>query len=83
MDISKTRVATIMQSVFADELGGLALTDDLELLESGIIDSLALTRLAARLEEEIAGLRVADSDITPENFGSVNRAHEYLSRAEM
>ena len=72
-----------MQSVFADELCGLLLTDDLELLESGIIDSLALARLAAQLEEEFPGLRVADSDITPENFGSVNRAHKYLLRAKV
>jgi acyl carrier protein len=51
--------------------------DDLELVESGIIDSFALTKIVAALETAYAGLRVPDSDATVEGRQrSANRREE-------
>lgn len=75
-------IANLVARTFAAELGNIALTDDLDLLESGIIDSLALTKLAAELESSVPGLKIPDSDITPENLGSVDRIVAYLSGRE-
>jgi acyl carrier protein len=73
-------IRNLVAITFTSELAGISLTDDLELLESGIIDSLALNTLVARLEEAIPGLRIPDSDVTPEALGSVDRIAAYLSR---
>jgi acyl carrier protein len=72
-----------LRGVVADavrqELGGIELTDDLELVESGIIDSFALTKIVAALETAYAGLRIPDSDATVDNLGSVDRIKAYLA----
>lgn len=47
-----------------------ALTDDLMLLESGIIDSLGVLDLVQFLEEHFR-IKVDDEDLTPENFGTL------------
>jgi acyl carrier protein len=73
-------IATLVAETFAPQLGDITLTDDLELLTSGIIDSLALNSLVARLEEAVPGLRIPDSDVTPEALGSVGRICTYLSK---
>jgi acyl carrier protein len=73
-------IATLVAETFASQLGDITLTDDLELLTSGIIDSLALNSLVARLEEAVPGLRIPDSDVTPEALGSVDRICTYLSK---
>lgn len=78
--MTKDEIAELMTQTFANELGDIPLSNDLELLESGIIDSLALTRLVARLEEAIPGLKIPDSDVTPDALGSVDRVSAYLSR---
>lgn len=73
-------IASIVAATFKAELGDIALTDDLELLEAGIIDSLALTQLVAALEKATPGLKIPDSDVTPEMLGSVNRIRSYLAQ---
>lgn len=53
-----------------------------DLLEAGVCDSLGLAQLAQELEQRVAGLRILDPDITPENLGSIQRVQDYLgSRA--
>jgi acyl carrier protein len=48
----------------------VALADDAPLLE-GVLDSMALMRLVAFLEEEF-NIEIQDEDITAENFRSVS-----------
>jgi acyl carrier protein len=59
----------------------LPLANDTSLLDSGILDSLNLLRLVVFIEDRF-GITMGDTDLLPENFGSVNticaflRAHE-------
>jgi len=55
------------------------LTDDLLLLESGIIDSLGVLDVVGFLEETF-GIKVEDEELTPENFGSVNCMVSFVSQ---
>lgn len=57
----------------------ITLTDDLDLLESGIIDSLGVIELVGEVEERF-GVPVADIDVTEENFGSVDGVVRFVSR---
>ena len=49
------------------------------LLETGILDSLALLRLVAFLEEQY-GIVVKDNEVMPENFETLNSISNYLVR---
>ena len=69
----------VIAAALKQELSGIDLTDDLELVESGIIDSFALTKIVAALETAYAGLRIPDSDATVENLASVDRIKAYLA----
>ena len=69
----------VIAAALKRELGGIDLTDDLELVESGIIDSLALTTIVAALEAASPGLRIPDSDATVDNLGWVERIKAYLA----
>jgi acyl carrier protein len=69
----------VIAAALKQELSGIELTDDLELVESGIIDSFALTKIVTALETAYASLRVPDSDATVENLGSVDRIKAYLA----
>jgi acyl carrier protein len=50
---------------------GTSISADESLVSSGIIDSLALLRLIAFLEEKF-GVVVNDDEVIPENFESIN-----------
>jgi acyl carrier protein len=77
--MSLDRVPQIFRDAFKRELGDIALDDDLDLLAAGVIDSFALTQLALALEAGFPGLRIPDSDITPERLGSVAKTKAYLA----
>lgn len=61
--------------VSAPEL--LPLQNSTPLLESGILDSLALLRLLVFLEEEF-NVQVDDFDFIPDNFNSVDTICAYI-----
>jgi acyl carrier protein len=46
------------------------LTDDYPLLESGVIDSLAIFEIVGFIEDE-CGVEVADDELVPENFATL------------
>ena len=48
-------------------------------MEEGIIDSLGILELVMFVEQEF-GVKVADEDVTPENFDSVNKLVNYVQR---
>lgn len=58
---------------------GFALTDDVRLLETGIIDSMGALELVAFLEERF-GVTVKDGDISEANLGSIAAIAAYVLR---
>ncbi len=50
-----------------------------DLLEEGICDSLGLAQIASELEARLAGLRILDPDITPDNLGSIERILNFVA----
>lgn len=58
-----------------------ALRDDDPLLESGIIDSLGVLDLVAFIEDEFK-IAVADDDLTPENFQTIERIMAFVGRKQ-
>jgi acyl carrier protein len=55
------------------------LPHDEDLLAAELIDSLAITELVSFLEAEFA-IAVADEDLTPENFRTVDSIAAFVSR---
>jgi len=55
------------------------LTDDLPLIESGIVDSLGVLDVVSFLEQSF-GLKVDDDDLIPENFGSIALLTQFVER---
>jgi len=50
-----------------------------DLLETGVIDSMAVLDLVGFLQQEFA-VTVEDDDLTPENFRSIDSMAEFLQR---
>ena len=57
-------------SEFLSGSTGAALPEELNLLQSGIVDSLGLLKVIAFLEEQL-GVSVPPEAMTPENFASI------------
>ena len=53
------------------------LTDDASFIEGGMIDSTGILHLVTFLEEHF-GIRVADSEVVPENLDSIARIAKYV-----
>ena len=56
-----------------------ALTDDASFLDLGIIDSTGVIELIAFLEERY-GIRVEDTEMTPENLDSLDAIEQFITR---
>jgi acyl carrier protein len=54
------------------------LTDELPLIENGVVDSMTLLRMVAWLEEEF-GIAIDDGDVVPSNFGSIERISQLVA----
>ncbi|MGB9073615.1 MAG: acyl carrier protein [Terriglobales bacterium] len=52
---------------------------DASFLEQGIIDSTGILELVSHLEETY-GIEVADEELNPDNFDSINKICAYLAR---
>lgn len=63
--------------LFSDK--GFKHSDDASFLEEGIVDSLGIMELVVFIEETF-GITVADKDLTPDNFDSVNKLAHYIQR---
>ncbi len=50
---------------------------DTELVSTGLVDSVALVRLATYLEREL-GIAIADREMNVENFDSVSRMLDFI-----
>ncbi len=62
-------------------LGIESLDHDLNLLASDVLDSLGIMELVSFLEEQY-GISVADRDLTPENFQTVDSIVAFVGRKE-
>lgn len=60
---------------------GFAFSDDASLIRERIIDSLGVVELAAFLGSRF-GVRVAQSEVRPENFDSVARLAAFVRRKQ-
>jgi acyl carrier protein len=56
-----------------------ALSDQDSLLETGVIDSLAMVDLIAHLEKTY-GISIGEDDMVPENFDSIDSIASYVER---
>ncbi len=70
MNIEATIEKFILEELLSGSRG-TKISPDESLVSSGVIDSLALLRLIAFLEEKF-GVTVNDDEVVPENFESVN-----------
>ena len=52
-------------------------SDDASFLEEGIVDSVGIMELVSFIEEQYK-IKIADHEITPEHFDSINRLARYL-----
>lgn len=75
----KDRIRAYLTDSFLDGGQVSTLQDDDDLME--VLDSLQVLRLATDLEGQF-GLHVDNSELTPENFGSVDRLAEYIARKQ-
>jgi acyl carrier protein len=57
------------------------LSDEDSLLEKGIVDSTGILDVVSFVEETF-GVRVADADITPENFDTIQRLADFIERKQ-
>jgi acyl carrier protein len=55
------------------------LADNSSFLEEGIIDSTGVLELVAHVEKEF-GFKVADTEIIPDNFDSIDAVAQYVER---
>jgi acyl carrier protein len=55
------------------------LSDQDSLLETGVIDSLAMVDLIAHLEKTY-GISIGEDDMVPENFDSIDSIASYVER---
>lgn len=53
------------------------LADDVSLLESGIVDSIGILEIVAFIEKNFQ-VTIADDDLTPENFNSIEAIAAFL-----
>jgi acyl carrier protein len=57
------------------------LSDDLSLIDSGIVDSTGMLDVILFIEEEFA-IRVADTETSPENLETISRIAAYVMRKQ-
>jgi acyl carrier protein len=72
-------LASFIEKNLIGEDRGATVTDDTQLIEEGIVDSMGLMQIVAFLEER-AGVRVSDDDVTPDNFETVKAIMELVER---
>ena len=75
----KTQIRRFIAENLLYSDSGFEYSDDVSLLAEGIIDSMGVMELIPFLEE-IFEVTVGDHEITPDNFDSVEKLANYVSR---
>ncbi len=72
----------VIEKFIVDEImladSGTKIDPDESLISNGVLDSLALLRLIAFIEEQF-DMEVEDGDVVPDNFQSLNVMEKFLS----
>lgn len=68
---------TFIAEEFAMDLAPEQLTDDLDLMENGIVDSLGVLKLIAFLEGEF-DLVITPNELDPENYNTIARIEHII-----
>lgn len=63
--------------LFTDDTNAIA--DDASLIEQGVIDSTGILELVMFIDESLC-IKVADSELTPINFDSINAIASFVAR---
>lgn len=71
------RVREFLQLNFLHVHPGLVLADDDEMLESRVLDSMAVMELVTFLEDEF-GVEVSERDVVQSNFATLRRVAAYV-----
>jgi acyl carrier protein len=74
---NKNRVRAYVEENFL--FGAEGITEQTSLLDEGYIDSTSVLEIVSFLEESF-GIKVADEELVPENFGSLGNMFAYLER---
>ncbi len=78
MDVKK-KIQQYIAENFLFSNNGFNLSDDASFLDEGVIDSTGTLELVTFVEETF-NITVADDEIVPENFDSVNSLVAYVQR---
>lgn len=78
MDV-KEQIRRYVAENFLFSDNGFELDNDESFLEAGVVDSLGVLELVTFVEEEFE-VQVPDEEIVPDNFDSVDRLADYISR---
>jgi len=80
MDLRAKIKGYIIENFLFGDTAPLA-SDDMSLLDNGIIDSTGVMELVAFLEGDF-GLAIADEDLVPENLDSIDNLVAFIARKQ-
>ena len=76
---TKEQIRQYLAQNFLFSDNGFDLSDDVSFLEEGIVDSTGVLELVMFVEETFS-VEVADDEIIPDNFDTVNSLAAYIER---
>jgi acyl carrier protein len=76
---TKIQIRDFVRETFLKNSVTKNLTDDISLVESGIIDSLGILKVLLFIEETF-GFKVDEQDVVPEYFENVNALAAYIDQ---
>lgn len=71
------RVREFVKETFLKNKRSITLSDDLSLIESGIIDSLGILKVLGFIEKEF-GFKTQEKDVIPDNFDNVKAIASFI-----
>ncbi|HEX8995004.1 MAG TPA: acyl carrier protein [Ktedonobacterales bacterium] len=77
LDLIRQQIHEYVVMNFLFDGSGAGLDDDAPLVEQNILDQTGIVELVLFIEETY-GVQVADDEVTPENFDSVNAIANYV-----
>lgn len=77
----KQQIKTYVAENFIFSSNGFDLDEDESFLDAGVVDSLGVLELVTFVEETFT-IQVADDEIVPDNFDSVNNMSAYIERKQ-
>jgi acyl carrier protein len=79
MTLQEQLRAYIMETFYVSDASEL--TDEVSLIDSGVVDSTGMLDVIMHLETEY-GINVLDHETTPENLETISRMADYVTRKQ-